>query len=136
VDLQALTAINDLSERLEETIEIARKPLKHEHRHSISIESSRVFLSLISLTLIIIALSYCIGEQRRTISQYRANDLKYRYIKMQGKADVNSIYRLEQQFWSSDSIKIIRRQVEKHEELVREQAEQIERKHLSKDVCQ
>jgi hypothetical protein len=77
--------------------------------------------------LIIIALSYCIGEQRRTISQYRTNDLKYRYIKMQGKADGNSIYRLEQQFWSSDSVKIIRRQVEKHEELVREQAEQIER---------
>jgi hypothetical protein len=127
VDLQALTAINDLSERLEETIEIARKPLKHEHRHSISIESSRVFLSLIGLTLIIIALSYCIGEQRRTISQYRANDLKYRYIKMQGKADENSIYRLERLFWNSDSVKIVRKEVEEFEERVMEKGEKSEK---------
>jgi len=52
---------------------------------------------------------------------------------MQGKAGGNSI-RLEQQFGNSDSVKIIRRQVEKYEKLAYEQTEQIERKHLSKDV--
>jgi hypothetical protein len=127
VDLSALTAIRDLAERLNETVEIARKPLKHEHRHTIAISSSRVFLSLIGLVLVVVGLSYVVGEQRETISQYRDNDLKYRYIKMYGKADEESIYRLERQFRQSDSIKAIRSQVEQYEKLVREQAERIER---------
>jgi hypothetical protein len=46
---------------------------------------------------------------------------------MQGKADEAVLYSLERQFRYSDSIQIIRRQVEKYEDLVREQAERIER---------
>jgi hypothetical protein len=79
------------------------------------------------LLLAVIGLAYFIGEQRETISQYRANDLKYRYVKMRGKADEESIYRLERQFRQGDSIKIIRSQVEQYENFVREQAQRIER---------
>ena len=79
------------------------------------------------MALLILGLSYIVGEQRRTISQYRHSDLKYRYVKMQGQTDEDGIYRLEQQFRHADSIKIIRRQVEKYEELVRERAAMIER---------
>jgi hypothetical protein len=46
---------------------------------------------------------------------------------MQGQADEEKIYRLEQQFKYSDSIKIICRQVERYEELAREREEKIER---------
>lgn len=46
---------------------------------------------------------------------------------MQGQTNEVSIYRLEQQFQYGDSIKIIRKQVEKYEELVKKQAEKIER---------
>ena len=46
---------------------------------------------------------------------------------MKGQIDEENIYREEQQFKYSDSIKIIRKQVEKYEELVREQAERMER---------
>ncbi|MDR2621921.1 MAG: hypothetical protein LBC48_04985, partial [Dysgonamonadaceae bacterium] len=53
--------------------------------------------------------------------------MKYRYIKMQGQTDEESLYRLEQQFNYNDSIKIIRKQVEKYEELVNEQAERLQR---------
>jgi hypothetical protein len=54
---------------------------------------------------------------------------------MQGKSDENSIYRLEQQFWSGESIKIIRSQVEKYKELVHKQTERLERaKAISKDL--
>jgi hypothetical protein len=127
IDLSALATVSDLAEQLNEAVETARKPLKHEHRHVIDITSSRVFLSLIGLLLAVIGLAYFIGEQRETISQYRANDLKYRYVKMRGKADEESIYRLERQFRHGDSIKIIRIQVEQYEELVLKQAERIER---------
>ena len=46
---------------------------------------------------------------------------------MQGQTDVDNLYRLEQQFQYSDSIRIIRKQVEKSEDLVKEQAERMER---------
>jgi hypothetical protein len=46
---------------------------------------------------------------------------------MQGKTNEESLYRLEQEFKYSNSIKIIRKQVEKYEKLVKEQAEKIER---------
>ena len=45
---------------------------------------------------------------------------------MQGQTDEKNLYRLEQQFRYGDSIKIIRKQVEKYEELVKEQALRIE----------
>ena len=79
------------------------------------------------MALMIIGFSYVVGEQRRSISQYKENDLKYRYIKMQGQTNEENIYWLEQQFRYSDSSKIIRKQVEKYEELVKEQAEKLER---------
>ena len=124
-----MTAVNSLTERLENVIEEVRKPTKVENRyyHTIDIGSSKVFLSLIVMALMIIGLSYVVGEQRRSISQYKENDLKYRYIKMQGQTREENLYWLEQQFWYGDSIKIIREQVEKYEELVKKQAERIER---------
>jgi hypothetical protein len=79
------------------------------------------------MVLIILGLAYTIGEQRQTISQYRDNDLKYRYIKMYERIDEGTIYRLEQQFKYNDSIKIIRKQVERYEDLVKEQADRLER---------
>ena len=42
-------------------------------------------------------------------------------------ANEENLYRLERQFRNGDSIKIIRKQVEKYEELVEEQAERMER---------
>jgi hypothetical protein len=95
--------------------EEVRKPTKHEHRHIIEIGSSKVFLSMVVMILTILGLSFAIGNQREMISQYRNNDLKYRYIKMQGKTSEENIYRLERQFWSRDSVTIIRKKVEKYE---------------------
>jgi hypothetical protein len=79
------------------------------------------------MVLIILGLAYATSEQRQTISQYRDNDLKYRYIKMHERIDEETIYRLEQQFNYNDSIKIIRKQVERYEDLVKEQADRLER---------
>lgn len=46
---------------------------------------------------------------------------------MQGQTNEESLYRLERQFQYGDSIKIICKQVEKYEELVREQTERMKR---------
>jgi hypothetical protein len=54
---------------------------------------------------------------------------------MQGQTNEENFYRLEQQFKYGDSIKIICKQVEKYEELVRKQLEKQERVKLnSKEV--
>jgi len=118
-----------MTERLETLTEEIRngKPAKVEHRHTINVASNKIFISLIGMFLMILGLFFAVYEQRRAISQYKDSDLKYRYIKMQGQTDEESLYRLEQQFKYGDSIKIFRKQVEKYEELVREQAERIER---------
>ncbi|MDR0507260.1 MAG: hypothetical protein LBH32_10680 [Dysgonamonadaceae bacterium] len=124
-----LSAVNAMTERLEDVIKDVQKPTKVEnyYRHTIDIGSSKVFLSMVIMALVILGLSYAIGEQRKTISQYRDNDLKYRHIKMYGQTNEEILYRLERQFKYSDSVRIIRKQVEKYEELVKEQAERIER---------
>jgi len=122
-----MSVVNTVTERLETAVEEIRKPAKVKHRHTIDIGSSRFFISLAVMALVILGLSYVVGEQRRNISQYRDNDLKFRYIKMRGQTNEEGIYRLERQFKYDDSIKIICKQVEKYEELVKEQAEKIER---------
>jgi hypothetical protein len=117
-----MTAVNAMTERLEDMIEEVRKPsiVKHQHRHTIDIRSNWFFLSWVGLAIIILILFWLMANQQQTISKYKDNNLKYRYIKIQEQTDEESLYRLEQQFKYNDSIKIIRRQVEKYEELVRE----------------
>lgn len=97
------------------------------HRHSIEIASSKVFLSIIVLGLMILVLSFIVGSQRRTLAQLRSNDLMYRYIRMKGEADPKDILMLREVFEfhpNPDSIRSIRHQVVEYEQLVREQAEQ------------
>jgi hypothetical protein len=122
-----VSAVTELTEQLEIVIEEVRQPVKHEYRHILEIGSSKVFLSMVVMVITIFGLAFAIGNQRETISQYKNNGLKYRYIKMQGQANEENLYRLDRQFAYRDSVVIIRKQVEKYEELVREQAERIKR---------
>jgi hypothetical protein len=122
-----MTAVNAMAERFENLIEEVKKPTKVEHRHVIDISSSKVFFSLIGMGIVILILLFAIYNQRHAISQYRDNDLKYRYIKMHGKVSEEDIYRLETKFEYADSVIVIRKQVEKYERLVKERAEKIER---------
>jgi hypothetical protein len=124
-----MTAIDAVTERLENIIEEVRNPTKveYQHRHTIDIRSNWFFFSWMALVIIIFGLFWMLANQWQTISQYKDNDLKYRYIRMHGQTNEEDLYRLEQQFKYGDSIKIIRKQVEKYEELVKEQAERIER---------
>jgi hypothetical protein len=122
-----MTAVHTMTERFENLIEEVKKPTKVEHRHVIDISSSKVFFSLIGMGIVILILLFAIYSQRHTISQYKDNNLKYRCIKMQGQMTEENIYQLERLFENRDSIKIVRKQVERYERLVMEQAEKIER---------
>jgi hypothetical protein len=103
--------------------------VEHHHRHSIDIVSSKVFISMVVMGVLILGLSFVIGNQRRAISRFRDNDLKYRYVKMHDGATAGEIKALETIFTydrNPDSIKIIHRQVVQYERLVKEQAEKTE----------
>jgi len=114
-------------ERLDNAIEEVKKPsiVEHHHRHTVdfNIRSNWFFFSWIGLAIIISVLFWTLVDQRETINQFKENDLKYRYIKMQGQINEENLYRLERVFDYEDSINLIRKQVEKYEELVKEQAE-------------
>ena len=132
VDIEAVVEqLETLTEEIRNgktpALALSEAEVKVEHRHTIDIASNMIFISLIVMFLMIMGLFFAVYEQRRTISQYKDSDLKYRYIKMQGQTDEENIYRLERQFRYGDSIKIIRKQVEKYEELIQEQAERMER---------
>lgn len=116
-----------LNEKIAELERIAKQPSIVENRYSIDFKSSKTSIAIVVMAFIILGLSYTIGEQRRSISQHRDNDLKYRYIRMQGQTNEESLYQLERRFQYGDSIKIIRKQVGKYEELVKERAERMER---------
>jgi hypothetical protein len=114
--------IDELNRQIPTLQEQLAKPqeMKYRHTHTISIGSSRVFLSLVLMTLIILGLSYVVGNQRRTISQYKDNDLKYRYIYMLSEIDGKGITNLERRFLYSDSVRMVRNQVEEYGRLIRE----------------
>jgi len=118
-------------ERLDNAIEEVKKPsiVEHHHRHTVdfNIRSNWFFFSWIALAIIISALFWAFADQRETINQFKENDLKYRYIKLQGQTNEENLYWLERQFKNNDSIKIVRKQVERYEELVKEQAERLEK---------
>jgi len=124
-----LSTVSAVTKQLENVIEETRKPaiVEHHYRHTINIQSIWFFFSWVALVIVIFGLFWVIADQRQTIGQYKNNNLKYRYIKMHGQTNEEGLYRLEQQFKYSDSIKIIRKQVEKYEELVKEKAERLER---------
>ncbi|KAA6313368.1 hypothetical protein EZS27_035850 [termite gut metagenome] len=122
-----MRAVNAMTERFENLIEEVKKPKRTEIRHIIDLGSSKIFFSLVIMSLVILILSFAVYNQKQTISQYRDNNLKYRYIKMKGQAIEEDIYRLEELFEYQDSVAIVCAQVEKYEQLVKEQAERIER---------
>jgi hypothetical protein len=126
IDLSAVDELNRQMTTLQKQLDKPQE-VKHRHTHTIDIGSSRVFLSLVIMTLIVLGLSYVIGNQRRTISRYKENDLKYRYIYMMSEIDGKGITDLERRFLYSDSVRMMRKQVEEYERLVREQAESMER---------
>ena len=132
-----MTAFEAAVERLDNAIEEVKKPsiMEHQHRHMIdfNIRSNWFFFSWVALVIVVFGLFWALADQRETINQLKENDLKYRYIKMQRQTNEENLYWLERQFQYDDSIKIIRRQVEKFEMLGNGQIGQIEKVKYNKN---
>jgi hypothetical protein len=123
------SAVKELSRQVAALREEQGRPqeVKHRHTHTVDIRSNKMFFTLFGLMIIVLALAFVIRGQRQTISLYRDNDLKYRYIYMKGAATGTDITNIERQFQYDDSVRLIRKRVEEYERLVREQAERMER---------
>lgn len=84
---------------------------------------------LFSLATILVVLSFWIYSLKVQVNDYSDNDLKYRFIQMQGKADSKDFAILDSVFYfdrNSKKIKELRKQVEVFEENVKQRARIIE----------
>ena len=122
---------------IEEKVDQFKTPqntvIRKEHVFTVDFRNSKAAVTIISMALIILfSLGGNIWQFDRNI-RLRDNDLKYRYIKMEGKASSPDLLRLETIFSydrNRDSISVIREQVEKYESLVKKHVEEFKRKAL------
>jgi hypothetical protein len=124
--------IEMLTEKLDRVDEKLDRPLKH--HHTIDFMSNWALIALVAAVGVLFFSLWVIDDQRQTIGQFRDNDLKYRYIQMRGEATPNDILQLREVFEfnrNPDNIKLIRRQVERYEQLIQQQAENEARARLN-----
>lgn len=96
---------------------------RREYNFSVDFKNSKAALTMTAMALIIIVLLGFNIHQADRNSDLRDSDIKYRYVKMQGKGSAEDVYRLESIFEyerNTDSMKTIRRQVEDFERLLKE----------------
>ena len=130
--------ITDLINQLNKKIEPLNVPqnfvIRREHAFSLDFKNSKVAITMITMgVVILLSVAGNIWQSIRN-GQLRDNDLKYRYINMQGEANPENLLNLETVFTynrNEDSIVTIRKRVETYERLVKEQAEKIERARLN-----
>lgn len=131
IELPDLSAIDELSYKLDEAIEEIRKPVKTEHYHIFSIASSKIFYGMIGLCIMCLFLFFIVFQQRKEITACKDNDLKYRYIQMQGEITPVEVIALDSVFEDRrDSVRMIRKQVKQHEKAVIENVKRLERARL------
>ncbi|MDR1583703.1 MAG: hypothetical protein LBS55_10700 [Prevotellaceae bacterium] len=127
-------AFGEINTKLNSVNVPANFVIRKEHSFSIDFKNSKAAISMFSMGLVIL-LSFAgnIWQSHRN-SQLKDNDLKYRYVKMQGETNFENLLKLESIFTynrDKDSIAVIRKRVETYERLVEEQAEKIERARLN-----
>lgn len=131
IELPGLSGIDELSGKLDEAIGEIPKPVRTEHHHIFSIASSKVFYGMIGLCFMCLVLILTAFYQRKEIATYKNNDLKYRYIQMQGEITPAGIIVLDSIFENQrDSVRIIRKQVVQHEKAIIEKAKRLEQARL------
>lgn len=137
IEMPDLSALNELTEKLDKTIEEARKPVKTEYRHIFSIESNIIFFGFIGLFVACLYSFFTIYNQRNEISSYEDTDWKFRYIKMQGEITPQKLINLENIFENKrDSVKVIRNEVQKYEKALSEEAKRLEQVRLKEQEAE
>ncbi len=112
-------------ERLNESIEAARKPVVLEKRFTINIISQSTIWLIIGLAVVIVVLVVALYQVSLPNFQQQDNDMKYRYIKMKGEATPTMISELEDIFeLNRDDYKIgdMQKAIEEFEQTVYKRA--------------
>lgn len=131
IKMPDLLAIAGLSNKLDEAMGEIRKPVKTEHHHIFSIASNTVFFGVIGLCIACLILFFTVFNQQKKIASYKDNDLKYRYVQMQGEITPAGLYNLDSIFENRrDSVKLIRKKVNGYEKAVFEKAKRLEKARL------
>ncbi len=132
---QMTTSNAEQSAVLKRTIEEARKPVVNRNIHEVNMNSTRTFYLVIALVLAVIFLGITAHRALLPNVSEQDNDLKYRYIKMQGEATPAIIAEIEE-FFGRDrnpkAVKALRKKIETFEEAVRKQAYADEQARLNK----
>ena len=126
--------INQINRKIEPLNVPQNFVIRREHTFSLDFKNSKAAITMIAMgPVILFSVAGNVWQSSRN-SQLKDNDLKYRYINMQGEANPKNLLKLETIFTynrNNDSIAVIRKRVETYERLVRKQAENIERARLN-----
>lgn len=127
-------AIISIEEKVDQLKTPQNTVIGKEHVFTVDFRNSKAAITIITMALLILfSLGGNIWQFDRNI-RLRDNDLKYRYIKMEGKASSPDLLRLETIFSydrNRDSISVIREKVENYERLVKEHVKEFKRKALN-----
>lgn len=126
--------INQINRKIEPLNVPQNFVIRREYAFSLDFKNSKAAITMIAMgPVILFSVAGNVWQSSRN-SQLKDNDLKYRYINMQGEANPKNLLKLETIFTynrNNDSIAVIRKRVETYERLVRKQAENIERARLN-----
>ena len=120
-------------EQVQATVTEQEKERTVRHHHIIDLKSSKVVVAFVVLSLALVGAITGNVYQYKRIGQMKDNDLMYRYIKVQNGINSKNLSNLEDIFHyhrDEQLINKIREEVVEFEKKVKEQAEELERKHL------
>ena len=123
------TIIVPLNEKVGQLQTPPNMVVRKEHVFIVDFRRSKTAITIITMALVILLSWGGNIWQLRNNNRLKDNDLKYRYIKMKGEINQESLLRLETIFTynrNRDIISVIREQVETYELMVKEQANKIE----------
>ncbi|MDL2244471.1 hypothetical protein LJC54_03090 [Parabacteroides sp. OttesenSCG-928-J18] len=130
IEFPDFSCINDLTDKLEKTIEEVHQPIRTEHHYVISFSSYKTVAFIVLGVLLVVSLFVAV-HQYRELASYKDNDLKYRFIKLRGDTTAEELLQLEDVFDSNpDGVKSIRKQVKEYEKALAEEAKRLERARL------
>ena len=127
------TIIVPLNEKVGQLQNPTNVVIRKEHVFIVDFRRSKTAITIIAMALVILLSWGSNIWQLRNNNQLKDNDLKYRYIKMEGKASSQDLLRLETIFSydrNRDSISFVREQIETYERMVEEQAKKFEREKI------
>ena len=136
--LELKTVMEDFHESQSEKLnEIENAVRKGKRKIEFSPNSVNTIIVLFSLMVFVLGFLWWNARLHEQLAQYVDNDLKYRYVLMQGETTPKILNQLEDIFENkSDSAKIIRKQVESYEKNLLEELKLLNKARLKEQEAE